>query len=241
MDTFPLTFEPFTRFPKELRLQVWKCILPEPRIIDVEIIEKKGERLRRPTSLQPASGTGSAPRHNNFAAAANVLYRASFRFDPLFEENVAKDFDSRLTSWWVQKTEMLGVHLTFIKANFLGVIDSNMDGFKCFNEASGRAHAVPCLLTLIETSRRLKQILIVIDGRDARFSGPVEIIEPLPGSVEFREADGYLFALKAISLIVADLKAQRPDLSSPEIKLALLTNGEGTVTLKNGQHAETLK
>lgn len=63
MKTPPLTFEPFARLPKELRLRVWSLSFPDSRIIDLRIVDGEDNKISH--NRQPGSG------HWHWASAPN--------------------------------------------------------------------------------------------------------------------------------------------------------------------------
>lgn len=179
-----------------------------------------------PTSIREKNGLSWRAAYIDFKR--DTLYRACERFDPLFQFQQAYDIIIENPSTWTCNTTKLALPLTVIREDFWKSYHRTLGGFQDFNHPDGRKYAIRCILSILLRFPAIKQLFLVIDGRDDQFGGVPEIVEPSESYADYDDPTGHIIALKAISLIVDDLRNNHPNINLPRIDLALFTNGDNT-------------
>lgn len=248
----PTTLHDFKRLPIELRLKIWEDAIPDPRVIDLKLLNSHNQTADDPSpEMEDWQWTYKPPSEINHVALSQVnresreVYLKTYQRTDLFESlggftrKLYVDFsrDILYRNCWIYdfwSNDLSKLPDTFAQANskwakdteLLAVRPSILRPWSIGGFGTIEERTEQTILNLIASFPKLKHLRLIIDGRGTRIPGPHEIVELPDAGSGSDSLSQKVHAETALAKLLEHIKEQNPSVSIPRTELALLINGK---------------
>jgi len=260
MNSQLVTFNCFPQLPREIRLQIWEFALPDPRFI--ELVPRNIKYPDTPIWWTRWSGSkwvwttvNPPPVLLNVSHEARNICLQSYESTSVWYQSqgplrktyvdYAKDtFYCSVESFNALQDSLIGrisslqvapINLASVRALSIEIRQahpwSGLPGIQ--HDLGGKEISADYLASLFELFPALEELLLVIDGRNPRFDGPAELVEPTEAYKDYYEENGREMMMERIVKLVEEVKSAKTYLKIPLIRLNLFINGRDTPCLEH--------
>ena len=251
-----MEFHCFSKLPKEIRQEIWRFALPEPRFI--ELTARNQERphriYRRAGKATEVLWTALSPPllllNVNHEARQTTLesYEPSAAWDQSATPwrrayvNYSKDvlyftadslqallhfLNGDAAPQMLVPLNLAKVSTLSVEARFGHRYCENRRTLQPSDDCRGRSRAIRNLGALFATFPKLKRLLFVIDGRDSGFGGPDHLVKATEEHEDYSLPNGREAMMHWTSQLIEEVGSRNPGLLVPAVGLSLLVNGSG--------------
>ncbi len=232
-------FHVFPALPTELQLQIWKLALPGPQLLEPmsmyweETVQDKDSKWVWATcnrSISPALLHVSRQAREvalEFYKPTNVWDQSQFPWTRVYVDYSKDIFHFSYSIYLDLLRSFRSLQTPPIQPDetrFFSIVSGSF--YSYWSDEENQEVAVNRLQPVLDQFRNLQQLILVIDGRDASFEGPDDLVEPTEQYEDYYQLGGRTLMLERTKLLEKELKKRNADLKVPPLRLKLLINGQ---------------